>query len=42
MPELLTEVPEIEVDTYGEEYDYFEPVVAGCCSSSLVCCCCCS
>ncbi|WP_017559663.1 hypothetical protein [Nocardiopsis baichengensis] len=41
MPEPLTEVPEIEVDTYGEEAVYFEPVVAAC-SSSVISCCCCS
>ncbi|MBB5998378.1 hypothetical protein [Streptomonospora salina] len=41
MSELLTEVPAVEVTTFGDEAVYFEPVVAGS-SSSLVCCCCCS
>lgn len=38
MSELLAEVPEVDVTTYGEQTSYFEPVVAA--SSSIVCCCC--
>lgn len=38
MSELLVEVPEVEVTTFGEQTSYFEPVAAA--SSSIVCCCC--
>ncbi|MBP2184241.1 hypothetical protein JOM49_005767 [Amycolatopsis magusensis] len=38
MTELLAEVPEVDVTSFGEETSYFEPVVAA--SSSIVCCCC--
>lgn len=41
MNELLTEIPAVEVTTFGEESVYFEPVAAAS-SSSLISCCCCS
>ncbi|MBB5998377.1 hypothetical protein [Streptomonospora salina] len=40
MSELLTEVPAVEVTTFGDEAVYFEPVAAACSSSVISCCCC--